>query len=232
MGGRSSVVAVGVQGDVIAWWTACVHGRTGAIAVFIGIGVERQQDAFVHEAVAVVVAAIADFGGRGVDPRSGVITVGPAGAVARAVDVAAERVGLPVEVRVAEAKGAGVAVFVRIAHIADLRVARKAAGVRVVAVGPATSDALHTITIHVAVRAAARRAAPERVVARLPVGTGQCAGRDAASRVRVRRARPAVFDPVAEDTIVAVRRGGTGAPSVGRARVRRLATRRERERRG
>ena len=105
MGGRSSVVAVGVQGDVIAWWTACVHGRTGAIAVFIGIGVERQQDAFVHEAVAVVVAAIADFGGRGVDPRSGVITVGPAGAVARAVDVAAERVGLPVEVRVAEAKG-------------------------------------------------------------------------------------------------------------------------------
>ncbi len=112
-----------------------------AVPIAVAIGAE-QDEILVHTAVAVVVHAVADFGGSGVHPIVPVVAVGgvrhvPGRSRARRVGRGGVAVAIPVAVRVEDAGDAFVraAIAVVVRTVAHFGFARVQAGVAVVAVG-------------------------------------------------------------------------------------------------
>ena len=74
------VVAVGVVGHITAWRRAGLDRGGGvAVAIAVRVSIEAEQQAFVRLPVAVVVFAVADFGGAGVTSGADVVAVGVVG---------------------------------------------------------------------------------------------------------------------------------------------------------
>lgn len=119
-----AIVAVRVVRDVAGRRGAGFSDDGGiAVAIAVGVGVEGELHALVDEAVAVVVHAVADFGGAVLDGRVGVVAV-------RAV-----RIAITVAVRIGVFAGEVVAVAVLVdGVVADLGGVRVDGGVDVVAV--------------------------------------------------------------------------------------------------
>src|SRR5690606_16116605 len=95
------------------------HIATGvAKAVLVGILEYRQQNAFVHLAVTVIILLVADFHAEGADAAVAVIAI-----CAAVGAVAAAAVDQAVAVVVTAAEGVGVAVFVDSVSVTDFRAA-------------------------------------------------------------------------------------------------------------
>ena len=185
------------------------------MAVPVGVFVEGREHAVVDAAVAVVVESVADLGQPRAHARTRVVAVGPAAPSARAVDVAAGRVGLAVPVEIAHAERGGVTVFVDVVGVTDLAVAGEARGVVVVAVRAAAGNRVEAVLVRVgwAHAAAGARAGGLVAFARARRGAGEAALRVGGAGVRLAR-----LDAVAEEPVVALGRALTHAR---RARVHR-----------
>ena len=187
-------------------------GRAGAgvdrrlrIAVLVAVPIEeaRDRDALVEGAVAVVVEAVADLGRARGDRAPAVVAVDAADEGPIRIPVAAGRVGEAVPVAVALPEGGAVAVLVVVVRVAHLDVAGEAVPVPVVAVVAAALKGGAAVPVRVGGEVAGGDAARRLLVADLPVEAGVGGRGDAAEGGRLRVARRAALDAVAEHAVVA-----------------------------
>ena len=143
--GRVGVVAVGVVRDVAGGGVAGCH-RVGGVAVAVAVGVEVPGGlahgvvvVVIHQAVAVVVVAVAELGGAGVDGRVGVVAVGVVGHVAFGSVAGGHPSG-----RIAEAVAVGVGVPGALAG--DVRIVVVHQAVAVV-IHPVADLAVHVVAV-------------------------------------------------------------------------------------
>ena len=147
--GGEEVVAVGVVGDEAGGSTVTGRFRIGAVAVAIAVAVRvpgGKGQALVDLAVAVVIHAVADFGGAGVDGDVGVVAVGAVGDVAFGRRAGGNgNIDVPITVRIrvpvegvelnSTVRGVDEQVTVVVDGVADLGGAGVDGGEEVVAVG-------------------------------------------------------------------------------------------------
>ena len=213
VGGRVAVVAVvRLQGEhrIVDAGTHHPGGRV-AVAIAVEVPVEEHAGAFVEVAVAVLVDAVAGLDGLRRDRVPGVVAILAATGPVAALD---GRVAIAVLVA---ADGLGIAILVVAIEIADLRVARKALRVRVVAVGAPAVDGFDPVPVDVAEGAVDRHAAGLGLAAFLPHETGVASG-DAAVGVRGRVGGRTLLGSSAEHAVRTIGVGGARGRPIGQRR--------------